>query len=90
MTELLVDKRPQRSSSVESSDLTDGVVLYDSSVEVAHHLNPVATLVWELCDGRTAGEIVGAVAEVLEIPESEAESVVNETFGRLSASRLLV
>ncbi|WP_092807934.1 PqqD family protein [Rhodococcus globerulus] len=90
MTELLVDTRPQRAHSVESNDLADGVVLYDSSSEVAHHLNPVATLVWELCDGRTVGDIVDAVAEVLEIPTAEAQSVVNETYGQLNTSRLLV
>ncbi|MDI9913776.1 PqqD family protein [Rhodococcus sp. IEGM 1379] len=90
MTELLVDTKPQRSSSVESNDLTDGVVLYDSSVEIAHHLNPVATLVWELCDGRTVSDIVNAVMEVLEIPVIEAESIVNETLGQLTTSRLLV
>jgi len=90
LTELLEGVRPQRSQTVESNDLTDGVVLYDSSSEVAHHLNPVATLVWELCDGRTVSEIVQAVAEVLEIPDDEAKSVVNETYGRLSTSRLLV
>jgi len=65
-------------------------VLYDSSSEVAHHLNPVATLVWELCDGRTVSDIVQAVSEVLEIPDHDAESVVSETYGQLSASRLLV
>ncbi|MCE4263736.1 PqqD family protein [Rhodococcus sp. ACPA4] len=90
MTELLVDTRPQRAHSVESNDLADGVVLYDSSSEVAHHLNPVATLVWELCDGRTVGDIVDAVAEVLEIPTAEAQSVVVETYGQLNTSRLLV
>lgn len=90
MTELLVDTRPQRAHSVESNDLADGVVLYDSSSEIAHHLNPVATLVWELCDGRTVGDIVDAVAEVLEIPTAEAQSVVNETYGQLNTSRLLV
>ncbi|MDV6264997.1 PqqD family protein [Rhodococcus globerulus] len=90
MTELLVDTRPQRAHSVESNDLADGVVLYDSSSEVAHHLNPVATLVWELCDGRTVGDIVDAVAEVLEIPTAEAKSVVVETYGQLNTSRLLV
>ncbi|QXW03230.1 MULTISPECIES: PqqD family protein [Rhodococcus] len=90
MTELLVDTRPQRANSVESNDLADGVVLYDSSSEVAHHLNPVATLVWELCDGRTVGDIVDAVAEVLEIPTAEAQSVVVETYGQLNTSRLLV
>jgi hypothetical protein len=90
LTELLVDTRPQRAHSVESNDLADGVVLYDSSSEVAHHLNPVATLVWELCDGRTVGDIVDAVAEVLEIPTAEAQSVVVETYGQLNTSRLLV
>jgi hypothetical protein len=90
MTELLVDTRPQRAQSVESNDLADGVVLYDSSSEIAHHLNPIATLVWELCDGRTVADIVDGVAEVLEIPTAEAQSVVNETYGQLNASRLLV
>ncbi|MFE4499994.1 PqqD family protein [Rhodococcus sp. NPDC056743] len=90
MTELLVDTRPQRAHSVESNDLADGVVLYDSSSEIAHHLNPIATLVWELCDGRTVADIVDGVAEVLEISTAEAQSVVNETYGQLNVSRLLV
>lgn len=57
MTELLEGVRPQRSQTVESNDLTDGVVLYDSSSEVAHHLNPVATLVWELCDAGPSAKL---------------------------------
>jgi Coenzyme PQQ synthesis protein D (PqqD) len=83
------DHSPRRSTSIESNDLTDGLVLYDTSKEIAHHLNPIATLVWELCDGRPVSEIVVSIARILEVPQSEAQSLYETSYDQLSAAGLL-
>ena len=36
-------------------------------------LNEVATRIWELCDGRTIGEIADAIVEEFEVDRPEAE-----------------
>lgn len=76
--------RPQRAADIEVSDLPDGVALYDTTRQIAHHLNPVAMLVWELVDGRTTAEIIETVTNILEIDADEAatvtESALNQFF----------
>jgi hypothetical protein len=36
------------------AEVDDELVVYDKSRDRAHHLNPVASLVWRHCDGRTS------------------------------------
>jgi hypothetical protein len=36
------------------AEVDDELVVYDKSRDRAHHLNPVASLVWTHCDGRTS------------------------------------
>lgn len=80
---------PVRKSSVEHSDLPDGLALFDPERSVAHHLNAVATLIWELCDGRSEESIVSAVAGILEIDRAAAQSHVDSCLASLRAQRLL-
>jgi hypothetical protein len=38
-----------------------------------HTLNPVATRIWELADGRTLGEIVDRIVQEFEVTREDAE-----------------
>lgn len=48
-----------------------------------HRLNDVGTRVWELCDGRTIGEIVRAVVEEFEVEPAQAAQDVQEFLAEL-------
>jgi hypothetical protein len=42
----------------------DGFILYDQSSNLVHHLNPTASIIWQLCDGTAAiGQLAGEIAE---------------------------
>ena len=43
----------QRDRDLILADADDELVIYDKSRDRAHHLNPVAALVWRHCDGET-------------------------------------
>lgn len=76
---------PRRADNVQVSDLREGVVIYDPSTRTAHHLNAVATLVWELVDGaRTVGDIETAVSTILETDAATTTSYVAEALDALT------
>lgn len=80
---------PIRNPEIEASELPDGLALFDPAANVAHHLNPVATLVWELCDGRPEAEIVAAVGEILEIDPDKALSFTASALNSFRSAGLL-
>jgi hypothetical protein len=80
---------PLRRPGIEQSDLPDGLALFDPVNETAHHLNAVAMLIWELCDGRSEAAIVGAVERALEIDPATAAEYVELGLRTLRSQRLL-
>jgi hypothetical protein len=45
-------------TELELSEVPDGYVVYDSTKDRVHFLNPTAAVIYELCDGNhTIGEI---------------------------------
>lgn len=83
------ESRPQRNPSIEQSDLRDGIVLFDPQRQMAHHLNAVATLVWELIDGRSLAEITAAVATILEIDQRQAQSYTDDAVSQFRSTGLV-
>jgi hypothetical protein len=64
--------------SAQASRVTRGealVVLIEQ--RSLHRLNDVGTRVWELCDGRSLGEIVGTIVEEFEVEPVQAASEVH-------------
>lgn len=51
-----------REDDLMISRVDDELVIYDQRTEEYHHLNPVATFIWDRCDGETD---VGALADQL-------------------------
>jgi predicted TPR repeat methyltransferase len=69
-------QRPTWNPSILVSPVEDGYVAYDAASDQLHHLNPVAALLSELCDGtRTVEQIRDLVAPMLPAPEQAAGQI---------------
>ncbi|MGB0113828.1 MAG: FkbM family methyltransferase [Ilumatobacteraceae bacterium] len=59
---------PLRRHGPLATETADGVVVDDAELGVVHHLDPVSSIVYSLCDGRsTSTTIVELVADLLSI-----------------------
>jgi PqqD family protein of HPr-rel-A system len=73
---------PRRRVDVLELDMGDGIVLYDPESRLVHHLNPSASLLWNLSDGDASVEqLVRETSEELHLEPSE----VREQFVGLVA-----
>ena len=61
---------PIRSEGLEVDEADDGLVVFDPRTDTVHHLNPSASVIFDLCDGsRDADAIAALLAEVYELEE---------------------
>jgi hypothetical protein len=68
----------------------DTLVLDDQAGEI-HQLNQTASLVWQLCDGKTSKEIiVRRMAETFDVDPNDAERDVTAVIDRFYELRLLI
>lgn len=66
MNEASNGNRPSACASIRISTVHDGYIAYDTGRDVIHHLNPTASLIFELCDGRrSVSEIAEAAGRIL-------------------------
>jgi hypothetical protein len=73
---------PRKRVDVLELDMGDGIVLYDPESRLVHHLNPSASLLWNLSDGDTSVEqLARETSEELHLELSE----VREQFVGLVA-----
>jgi predicted TPR repeat methyltransferase len=80
--------RPTWNPRLLVAPVQDGYVAYDSSSDQLHHLNPLAALLSELCDGtRTVEQIRELVAPLL--PEQTAGDAVECWIGEAAKANLL-
>jgi hypothetical protein len=67
---------------LEVSDVPDGLVVYDPTSDRVHYLDPVSTVVFELCRSGCAREDLPArvqqIWELDEPPTSEVETCVEQ------------
>ena len=77
-----------RKEGLEIQDLVDEVLVYDLERHRAHCLNPVASLVWRRCDGRTSLAQVAAILEK-RYDFAAAEDIVRFAVERLKKTHLL-
>jgi hypothetical protein len=65
---------PRKTTQLEVNEADDGLVVYDPTRDMVHHLNPSAAMIFELCDGtRDADAIAGLLGEAfgLDAPPHE-------------------
>lgn len=85
---------PKRKAGVKATVLPEGhVVLFDTTTDWAHTLNPLAAMAWELSDGEHSvpdivDEIVSLVEE-LPLDSRELELQLTEFFEELTSAGFL-
>ena len=72
MSELLdTDGRYSKTFGLEVNEVPDGYVVYQSSKDRVHFLNPIAAVIFELCDGNhTAADIRSILVAGYELSRS--------------------
>jgi len=82
-------KGPCRRTSIDSNDLPDGLALFNRDNGEAYYLNPTATLLWEMCDGRPEKDITQAFASILEIDDKTSADYVTAGLEAFRSSGII-
>ena len=71
-------------------EIEDEVVIYDPRTHYVHHLNPMASIIWELFDVSVSPqEIVKEIVDSLNAESQKVEKDVQETLKHLQEKGLL-
>jgi len=71
-------------------EIEDEVVIYDPRTHYVHHLNPMASIIWELFDVSVSPqEIAKEIVDALKTDSSTVEKDVQETLKHLQGKGLL-
>ena len=83
-------ERPKKRGDIINEIVEYETVIYDPKNHNVHHLNPVAGVIWDLCDGsHTAKEIAKEIVNVLEANPSQVEGDVTKTIEEFQSKGLL-
>jgi PqqD family protein of HPr-rel-A system len=82
--------RPKIREELSVVELDGEAIVYDEARNELHHLNPTATIVLRLCDGRaTTRELSADIADAFGAPLQEVEREVEELIRRFREAGLL-
>ena len=71
-------------------EIEDEVIIYDPRTHRVHHLNPMASIIWELFDvSPSPKDIAKEIVDVLKTDLSNVEKDVQKTLGKLQRKGLL-
>lgn len=71
----------RREDQVVEREIDGSLVLYDHRHQRVHVLNPTASLIWQMCDGRHATEEI--TARLATMFPSEADAIVEDVASLL-------
>lgn len=80
---------PTRVDGYETHDVRDGLVVYRADDDSVHHLNAMATLFYELADGRSLTDIARSFGTIFDLDAQEALAAANTANRELVALRLV-
>ena len=83
------DGRPTRHPSVETAVFETEVVVYDDRSGMVHHLNPSASAIWLLLDGRSVAAVVDTLSQATGVPRHDMRRDVMQVLSQLRDSDLL-
>lgn len=67
---------PQKKNGIEMHEVNGQFVVYESSRDAVHYLNPSAALVLELCDGsHSSDDIAALVGEAFNLPAAPLDEI---------------
>jgi hypothetical protein len=82
-------EHPRKRGDLEVAEAAGGIVIHDTGRGRVHYLNPIAMLIYELCDGETAvGDIARLLAETYG-PQPELEEQVARYVSLLRNEQLV-
>ena len=68
----------------------DGFILFDDASSLVHHLNPSATLIWQLCDGTgSVADLARDIAAEYELDEPTIRGQVADVIAEFDALELV-
>jgi hypothetical protein len=68
---------PIRRDGLEIDEAEDGLIIFDPSEDMVHHLNPSAAIIFDLCDGsRDLDAIAALLGEIYELGSSPREDAL--------------
>jgi Coenzyme PQQ synthesis protein D (PqqD) len=80
----------KKRSDLLIEEIEDEVVIYDPRTHRVHHLNPMASIIWELFEVCSSSkEIAKEIVDALKTDSSTVEKDVQETLKQLQKKRLL-
>ncbi len=83
-------ERPRKRGDIVNGDVGDEIVIYDSGNDNVHHLNLLASVIWDLCDGsHTAKEIADEIVNVLKADPLQVEVDVTKMIEEFQGKGLL-
>ncbi len=83
-------ERPKKRGDIVNGDVGDEVVIYDTKNDNVHHMNLLASVIWDLCDGNhTAKEIAEEIVDVLKADPSQVEGDVSKMIEEFQGKGLL-
>lgn len=84
------DYIPCKRSDVLELDMGDGFILYNHDSSLVHHLNPSASVIWQLIDGEATVEQLGReVAEEYRLEMSSTRDELAALISELDALGLV-
>lgn len=83
-------ERPKTRIDLVNETVEDEMVIYDPKNHNVHHLNPMAGVIWELCNGgHTPQEILEEILGELEANPTQVEKDVTKTLEEFQRKGLL-
>jgi hypothetical protein len=80
------DAYPRKAEALEVNEADDGLVVYDPAHDMVHHLNPSASMIFDLCDGTRDAEAIAVIlAEAYSLrvpPRTDAIAGLRELADR--------
>jgi hypothetical protein len=71
------DSNPIKADSLEVNEAEDGLVVFDPAEDMVHHLNPSASVIFDLCDGNRDVEAIAAIlGEMYDLPAPPTEEAL--------------
>lgn len=80
---------PRRRDDLVATEVEDGLVIHDPVADVAHHLDPVAAMVFTLCDGESPLEQLVGTLSSLGLDGPDLRETVATAVALLAERRLL-
>ena len=83
------DDRPARHPAVETAVFETEVVIYDDRSGTVHHLNPSASAIWLLLDGRPLAAVIDSLVHSTGVARDDLRRDVLRAVAELRDADLL-